>query len=158
MSNGVPPVVHGDATTDTARLLAALPGRGTVVVFTATLLSYLDTSARTAFVGQLQEAAQLRPIAWAFAEAPGLMAAAGLRTPALDGPLARRNALSLAGVSLLSPGHRDDSLLAIADPYLRWLAPARHGTDDFQWLPAGPGLGGEPASAPRGSGGRRLSS
>lgn len=138
VSAGTPPVVPGDATTDTARLLAALPGRGPVVVFTATLLSYLDASARTAFAGQLQEAAQLRPVAWAFAEAPGLMATAGLRIPALEGPLARRNALSLAGVSLLGPGHRDDSLLALADPYLRWLAPARHAADDFQWLPAGP--------------------
>lgn len=138
VSAGIPPVVPGDATTDTARLLAALPGRGPVVVFTATLLSYLDASARTAFTSQLQEAARLRPVAWAFAEAPGFLAAAGLRVPALDGPLARRNALSLAGVSLLSPGHRDDSLLALADPYLRWLAPARHAADDFQWLPAGP--------------------
>ena len=138
VSMGIPPVVHGDATTDTARLLAALPGRGPVVVFTATLLSYLDASARTAFAGQIQEAAQLRPVAWAFAEAPGLMATAGLRVPALEGPLARRNALSLAGVSLLSPSRRDDSLLAMADPYLRWLAPARHAADDFQWLPASP--------------------
>jgi hypothetical protein len=57
---GIPPVVPvvtGDATTDTARLLAAIPGRGPVVVFTATLLSYLDASPRTAFASQLQEAA-----------------------------------------------------------------------------------------------------
>jgi hypothetical protein len=66
------------------------------------------------------------------------MATAGHRIPALQGPLARRNALPLAGVSLLGPGHRDDTLLALADPYLRWLAPARHAADDFQWLPAGP--------------------
>lgn len=138
VSAGIPPVVHGDATTDTARLLAALPGRGPVVVFTATLLSYLDASGRSAFTAQLREAAQLRPVAWAFAEAPGFMAAAGLQAPALEGPLAQRNALSLAGVSLLSPGYRDDSLLALADPYLRWVALARHAADDFQWLPASP--------------------
>jgi hypothetical protein len=138
ISTGIPPVVRGDATTDTARLLAGFPGRGPVVVFTATLLSYLDASGRTAFAGQIQEAAQQRPVAWAFAEAPGLMATAGLRIPALEGPLARRNALFLAGVSLLGPAHRDDSLLAVADSYLRWLAPARHAADDFQWLPANP--------------------
>lgn len=138
VSAGIPPVVHGDATSDTARLLAALPGRNPVVVFTATLLSYLDASGRSAFTAQLREAAQLRPVAWAFAEAPGFMAAAGLQAPAMEGPLAQRNALSLAGVSLLSRGYRDDSLLALADPYLRWLAPARHAADDFQWLPASP--------------------
>lgn len=109
-------------------------------MFTATLLSYLSASARTAFVGQLREAAQRRPVAWAFAEAPGLMATAGLQVPALGGPLARRNGLFLVGVSLLGPGHRDDSLLAMADPYLRWLALARHAADDFQWLPAGPDI------------------
>jgi hypothetical protein len=40
--------------------------------------------------------------------------------------------------ALLGPAHRDDSLLAMADSYLRWLAPARHAADDFQWLPANP--------------------
>jgi hypothetical protein len=30
----------------------------------------------------------------------------------------------------------DDALLALADPYLRWLAPSRHPADDFRWLPA----------------------
>lgn len=133
-SVGIAPVVHGDAVTDTARLLATIPGRGPVVVFTATLLSYLDASGRSAFAGQLQEAAGLRPVAWAFAEAPGLMATAGLRVPALAGPLGRRNGLFVAGVSQFGVGHRDDSLLAMADPYLRWLAPARHAADDFQWL------------------------
>jgi hypothetical protein len=146
ISAGIPPVVRGDATADTARLIAALPGRGPVVVFTATLLSYLDAGARMAFAAQLEEAARLRPVAWAFAEAPGLMAAAGLQVPALKGPLAQRNALSLAGVSLLSPGHRDDSLLALADPYLRWVAPAQHTADDFQWLP-GEGSGHGPIAA-----------
>lgn len=53
------------------------------------------------------------------------MAAAGLQAPALVGPLARPNALSLAGVSLLSPGRRDDSPFALAGPSLCWLAPAR---------------------------------
>ena len=52
VSAGIPPVVHGDATSDTARLLAALPGRNPVVVFTATLLSYLDASGRSAFTAQ----------------------------------------------------------------------------------------------------------
>ena len=118
VSIGVPAVVPGDATTDTARLLSALPGREPVVVFTATLLSYLDAAAMMSFTSQLREAARQRPVAWAFAEAPGLMAAAGLQVPALEGPLARRNGLFLTGVSLLGPDHRDDSLLAMADPAL----------------------------------------
>jgi len=29
-------------------------------------------------------------------------------------------------------------VLALADPYLRWLALARSPDDDFRWLPAGP--------------------
>jgi hypothetical protein len=40
--------------------------------------------------------------------------------------------------ALLGPAHRDDSLLAMADSYLRWLAPARNAADAFQWLPANP--------------------
>lgn len=141
LSAGVPPVVQGDATADTARLVTAVPGHGPVVVFTATLLSYLGATARAAFLAQLQEAARQRPVAWAFAEGPGFLAAAGLGIPALDGPLARRNGLLLAGVSLPGPGHRDGSLLALADPYLRWLAPAHRDGDDFQWLPADPDRG-----------------
>jgi hypothetical protein len=56
-------VVTGDATRDTARLLAALPGEEPVVVFTASLLSYLGSDARAAFAGQLDEAARQRPVA-----------------------------------------------------------------------------------------------
>jgi hypothetical protein len=133
---GTANIVQGDATTDTARLLATLPGREPVVVFTASLLSYLDADARTAFVSQLHEAAQRRPVAWVFAESPGLVATTGLHLPALDGPLAHRNGLYAVGASLREPDHHDDSILAMADPYLRWLAPARHVADDFQWLPA----------------------
>ncbi|GII54938.1 hypothetical protein Pth03_33270 [Planotetraspora thailandica] len=129
-------VVQGDATADTARLLGELPGREPVVVFTATLLSYLDADARTAFVAQIEQAAARRPVAWVFAEAPGLVASADQGLAALTGPLAQRNSLFLVGASLRGPGRRDDALLAMADPYLRWLAPARHETDDFQWLPA----------------------
>ena len=51
------------------------------------------------------------------------------------GPLAQRNTLYLVGASLRGPGSgRDDRLLALADPYLRWLAPARTSTDDFAWV------------------------
>lgn len=126
---GTATVAQGDATTDTARLLADLPGSEPVVVFTASLLSYLNAAARTAFAGQLDEAAQRRPVAWVFTENPGLVATTGIRVP---GPLARRNAQYVIGTSLR--GH-DDSLLAVADPYLRWLAPARSASDDFTWLP-----------------------
>jgi Uncharacterized protein conserved in bacteria (DUF2332) len=84
---------------------------------------------------QLFPAAGRRPVAWVFAEAPGLAAAMNLTAPALTGPLARRNSLYLVGASLRGPGNsRDDSLLALADPYLRWLAPARGSTDDFEWV------------------------
>jgi hypothetical protein len=39
------------------------------------------------------------------------------------------------GVSLREPGgRRDDALLGLADPYLRWLAPARDADDDFGWV------------------------
>jgi hypothetical protein len=70
-----------------------------------------------------------------FAEAPGLAAAMDLNAPALDGPLARRNSLYVIGASLRGPGgRRDDRLLALAEPYLRWIAPARGSTDDFAWV------------------------
>jgi hypothetical protein len=129
-------VVAGDAATDTARLLAGLPDHGPVAVFTATLLAYLSADARTAFLGQLDEVARRRPVAWIFAEAPGFAAAAGLDLPGLRGPAGRRNALFAVGTSLRGPDGRRDRLLALADPYLRWLAPARHPSDDFDWLPA----------------------
>jgi len=128
-------VVRGDATTDTARLLSGLPGSEPVVVFTASLLSYLTPGGRAAFADQLRLAAHRRPVAWVFAEAPGLAATMGLAAPALAGPLAQRNTLYLVGASLRGPGlARDDRLLAVADPYLRWLAPARSSTDDFAWV------------------------
>jgi hypothetical protein len=130
-----PRVVRGDAATDTARLLSGLPGKEPVVVFTASLLSYLTPSDRAAFAGQLRQAAGRRPVAWVFAEAPGLAATMNLTAPALAGPLAQRNSLYLVGASLRGPGDsRDDSLLALADPYLRWIAPARGSADDFAWV------------------------
>jgi hypothetical protein len=128
-------VVPGDATTDTARILTELPGREPVVVFTASLLSYLTPRARTAFVAQLREAARRRPVAWVFAEAPGLLATTALDVAALRGPLAQRNSLYLVGACLRGAGHDHDQLLGLADPYLRWLSPARNPTDDFQWVP-----------------------
>ncbi|GAA4628677.1 hypothetical protein GCM10023196_046040 [Actinoallomurus vinaceus] len=106
------------------------------MVSTASLLSYLNAGARTAFLGRLDELAQRRPVAWVFAEAPGLVATTGLSVSALQGPLAGRNGLYLVGASLRDAGRHDDSLVAMADPYLRWLAPARTPADDFQWLPA----------------------
>lgn len=129
-------VVRGDATADTARLIGDLPGSEPVAVFTASLLSYLAPAARRAFADQLDQAAAYRRIAWIFAEAPGLLGAAGLNAPALNGSQARRNSRYLIGASLYGPeGSRDDALLALADPYLRWLAPARHPADDFEWVP-----------------------
>lgn len=136
LSTGPPPVVPGDAAADTARLLAGLPGSEPVVVFTASLLSYLNARSRAAFLGQLDEIARRRPVAWAFAEAPGLVAATSVAVPSLRGPLARRNTAYLVGASLRHQGRQDDGLVALADPYLRWLAPARHSADDFEWLPA----------------------
>jgi hypothetical protein len=120
-----PAVVRGDATTDTARLLGDLPGDEPIVVFTASLLSYLEPAARAAFADQLRQAASRRRLAWVFAEAPGLVATAGITARALAGPLAGRNSEYLIGTSLRDPdGGQQDSLLALADPYLRWLAPA----------------------------------
>jgi hypothetical protein len=133
--NPGPAVVRGDATTDTARLLGALPGGEPAVVFTASLLSYLGAGARTAFADQLEQAARERPVAWIFAENPGLLPAAGVAGPALAGPLARRTSMYTIGVSRREPGgHRHDVLLGLAEPYLRWLAPARGADDDFGWV------------------------
>ena len=137
LSAGTITVAKGDAVTDTASLLNSLPGREPVVVFTASLLSYLAAEARAAFAAQLRLAAAQRPVAWVFAEAPGLLTSAGLNTQALTGPLAARNSLYLIGASMRGPGLTDDdALLALADPYLRWLAPSRHPADDFRWLAA----------------------
>jgi hypothetical protein len=135
LSAPAPAVTRGDATTDTARQLSTLPGTEPVVIFTASLLSYLSPAGRAAFADQLRLAARRRPVAWVFAEAPGLAATMNLTEPALAGPLAQRNSFYLVGASLRGPGNgRDDRLLALADPYLRWIAPARTSTDDFAWV------------------------
>jgi hypothetical protein len=54
----------------------------------------------------------------------------------LQGPLARRKNLYLVGASMRDHGRQSDGLVALADPYLRWLALARQPADDFQWLAA----------------------
>jgi hypothetical protein len=74
-------------------------------------------------------------VAWIFAEAPGLLATTPLSVAALGGPLAQRNVRYLVGASLRGGARPDDVVLATADPYRRWLAPARHADDDFRWLP-----------------------
>jgi hypothetical protein len=133
MSTSIVTMKQGEAAADTARLLADLPGREPVVVFTASLLSYLGAEARNTFVTQLKEAADRRSIAWVFAEGPGLLATMGLDIAALSGPVSRDNAHYLVGASLFGLD-RDDKLLALADPYLRWVAPARGPADDFRWV------------------------
>jgi hypothetical protein len=116
-------VVRGDAATDTARLLARLPGDEPIVVFTATLLSYLEPGPRVAFADQLSQASRRRRVAWVFAEAAGLVAATGVSAPGLPA-LAGNTTEYLVGASLRDPaGSQEDVLLGVADPYLRWLAP-----------------------------------
>ncbi|QRP45137.1 DUF2332 family protein [Amycolatopsis sp. FDAARGOS 1241] len=117
------PVVRGDAVTDTGRILAELPGSEPVVVFTASLLGYLTAGERAAFLPSCARAG----VRWrgVSAETPGLLAAS-LAVPA---PLARRTTSHVVAASL--PDH--DELLALSDPYLRRLAPARHPADDFTW-------------------------
>jgi hypothetical protein len=134
-------VVAGDAAADTARLVGELPGREPVVVFTASLLSYLGADARRAFAAQVAQAAAGRPLAWVFAESGGLVATADDPLAALAGPVAYPTSLYLVGASVHDRGNRDDAVLALADPYLRWLAPARHPADDFRWLRACPDAG-----------------
>lgn len=41
---------------------------------------------------------------------------------------------ALIGTSIRGPRRRD-ALLALAGPYVRWLAPRRHPGDDFGWAP-----------------------
>lgn len=118
-----PAVVRGDATTDTARLLGELPGDEPIVVFTASLLSYLEPGPRAAFAGQLSQASRHRRVAWVFAEASALVAATGVRAPGLP-ELAGNTTEYVVGVSLRDPaGAQEDALLGMADPYVRWLAP-----------------------------------
>ncbi|WP_034262312.1 hypothetical protein [Actinospica robiniae] len=61
-------------------------------------------------------------MAWVFCEAPGLLATTDLQIAALNGPVGQRKNLCALGVSLRGTGN-DDTLLALADPYLRWLEP-----------------------------------
>lgn len=119
-------VVAGDAARDVERRLSAVPGDEPLVVFTASLLSYLTPDDRSAFLAQLDVLARRRTVAWVFAEAPGLLARAGIEVPP---ELAGRNSSYLVGTQ------PHGELLALADPYVRRLAPRRTPDDDFAWVP-----------------------
>jgi hypothetical protein len=127
------PMVRADACTDTAALVAEVPGDLPVVVFTASLLSYLDATARTRFVGRLAQAARGRAVAWLFTEAPGLVSRTDVTAPALAGPLRGNGEVYAVGVSLRTRTGRYDEVLALAHPYGEWIAPARERGDDFAW-------------------------
>ncbi|WP_161606345.1 DUF2332 domain-containing protein [Microlunatus speluncae] len=129
-------LVRGDALTDTAALITELPGDEPVLVFTATLLSYLSAVQSHAFVEQLELAARHRRVAWVFAESAALVAGSGVSTPGLAGPLAKAAAVCAVGVSFRGDGDQEEDVLALADPYLRWVAPARTDDDDFAWAAA----------------------
>ncbi|MFC7619841.1 DUF2332 domain-containing protein [Microlunatus sp. GCM10028923] len=129
-------LVRGDAVTDTAALITERPGDEPVLVFTASLLSYLGEDQRVAFLDQLDSAATGRRVGWIFAEGPALLARSGLDCAGLSGPLATNGTQYGVGLSLRSPGTRHDQLLAVAEPYLRWIAPARDTADDFAWVEA----------------------
>jgi hypothetical protein len=88
LATGAAPLVAADAVRDTAGLLAGLPGDEPVVVFTATLLSYLGADERSAFVGQLDEVARRRPVAWIFGEAPASPPGPDWKCPPWPGRLA----------------------------------------------------------------------
>ena len=77
------------------------------------MLSYLGADARAAFLDQLDETARHRLLA---------------------DPRRQHNAPSAVRASLRGAGRNDDCLLTMADPYLRWIASARHPADDFEWL------------------------
>lgn len=126
-------LIRGDAVTDTAAVIDELPGDEPVLVFTASLLSYLDQDQRTAFADQLRCVAERRRIAWVFAGGPALLARSGINAVGLPGPLASVVTNYAVGVSLRSPDLRHDQILALAEPYLRWIAPARIPDDDFAW-------------------------
>jgi hypothetical protein len=130
------PVMEADAGRDTATLITQVPGDAPVVVFTASLLSYLDAGARARFLAQLATAARGREVAWLFTEAPGLITRTDVTAPALDGPLRNNGEIYAVGVSLRGGSDRDDEVLALAHPYLEWIAPAREPADDFSWAPA----------------------
>lgn len=127
-------LVRGDAVADTAAVIDELPGDEPVIVFTASLLSYLDQAQRTAFDDQLRSAAEGRRLGWVFAEGPALLARSGIDAAGLSGPLGSVVASYAVGVSLRSPDTRHDQFLALAEPYLRWIAPARVPDDDFAWM------------------------
>ncbi|WP_267286667.1 DUF2332 family protein [Kitasatospora acidiphila] len=127
------PLVRADAVRDTARLIAEMPGEQPVVVFTASLLSYLDAAARERFTAQLSPAARARKVAWLFTEAPGLVVRTDVAAAALAGPLRDTGEVYAVGISLRGAAERRDEVLALADPYLEWIAPAHGEADDFSW-------------------------
>ncbi|MFI9274604.1 DUF2332 domain-containing protein [Kitasatospora sp. NPDC052896] len=129
-------LVRADAVQDTARLIAEVPEELPVVVFTASLLSYLDAQARARFIAQLSTAARSRRVAWLFTEAPGLVARTDVTVPGLAGSLRDVGDVYSVGISLRDGAGHQDELLALADPYVEWIAPARTEADDFSWAVA----------------------
>lgn len=72
-------------------------------------------------------------MAWIFVEAPGLAARTGIASRALDGPLRTEGSIYIVGARLHDHNRHVDRVLALADPYLHWLAPAHDDHDDFRW-------------------------
>lgn len=126
-------LVQGDAVTDSARMILEQPGDEPVIMFTASLMSYLSLEERRDFAGQLDLIARQRRVAWVFAEAAGLLGPMGVRATGLDGPLSEASTVYAVGVSTRDRTGQDDRILAVADPYLRWIAPARTVDDTFAW-------------------------
>jgi hypothetical protein len=74
LARGLRPVVHeGDAATDLAPLLAALPDGVLPCVTTTWVLAYLGPAQRTAVVEQLARAGRERPVVWISAESSGVV-------------------------------------------------------------------------------------
>jgi len=113
----LPPVIAGDAVEDLPGMLAALADGAPAVVVTTWAFAYLGVEERRAFVQVLEEASQVRPLAWLSAEGAGTVEAfAGVRLPEHDSTSA-----NILGVLLFEGGTTSEHLLGFVHQHGNWI-------------------------------------
>ena len=120
-ADGPPPVLKADALAYLGRLAESPHDGSSLVVFTCSLLTYLTAARSRRILRHLQAVARTRPVAWLYAESPLLARTAGLAPPELAGELGQVAETYAIGLTVLTGDRRQDMLLGIADPYLRWI-------------------------------------
>jgi hypothetical protein len=126
-----PRLVVGDAITDLAPLVAALPDDVLPVVISTWALAYLGRDGRAAVLAALDEVGATRDLAVVSAEEPRITPWVPAPPPAVEacGDADGDGTGTLLGLRTWRGGEAHDEALALCHPHVRWIA----------WVPGGAG-------------------